>query len=260
MRRISAMAAILFAAGAARLAAQGTATTPDAAAKAPETWEFTVAPYLLYPTMQGTSGIGYLPPINVEASPSEIFSHLQGGMMLYFQARKGDWAFATDAIYMHLGQDVHQDTGWVSGSLSMKQWAWEGFFLYQFVPKLEVGLGFLGNKIDGKVSATLTPGAGDTTVSRGLSQTWWDPTLAMRWTPIDGEHWKGVLFADYGGTSGSNWTWQVMPSVGYRFSKLFEVALQYRWIGIKYSKGSGPDYFVYDMNIFGPQLGLGFHF
>ena len=260
MRKIIAIAAMLASAGAAHAAAQGTAAPQDSAKKPPAEWEFTVAPYVLAPTMQGATGIGSLPTINVDASASDIFSHLQGGMMLYFQARKGNWAFATDGIYMHLGQDVHQDTGWASGSISFKQFAWEGFVLYQFVPKLEVGLGFVFNKLDGKISATLTPGAGDTTVSTTMSQSWWDPTLAMRWRPISGEHWSAVLFADYGGTSGSNWTWQVMPSVGYRFSKLFELAVQYRWIGIKYSTGTGSDYFVYDMNVFGPQMGFLFHF
>jgi hypothetical protein len=262
MRKMSAIVAgMLLAAGGMALPAQGTAAAAPETTSAPaEKWEFTVTPYVLFSTMQGVSKLGNLPAINVDANPSDIFSHLQGGLMLYFEAKKGDWAFASDFIYMHLGQDVNPDTGWVSGSLSLKQYAWEGLVFYDFAPKLEVGLGFIGNKIDGRVSGTLTVGAGDSTTSRAMNQTWGMPVLGMRWSPVKGEHWSAVLFADYGGTSGSNWSWQVMPSVGYRFSTLFEASLQYRWIGIDYSTGSGSDLFTYEMNIFGPQLGLAFHF
>ncbi|HUO51841.1 MAG TPA: hypothetical protein VMT93_04940 [Gemmatimonadaceae bacterium] len=260
MRITRTIGVLMLAATAAAAAAQTPAPKADSAAKPEAKWEFTLAPYALMPTMQGHTALGYLPPVNVDADASTIFSHLQGGAMLYFQMRKGDWAFATDAIYMNLGQPVHQDTGWASGDLGMKQWAWEGFLFYQFIPKFEIGVGFLGNKVNGTVSATLTPGAGDTTVSRGLTKSWWLPTIAMRWTPLDGAHWHGVLFADYGGTGGSNLSWQVMPSVGYRFSHTFELALQYRWIGIDYATGSGSDYFEYDMKIFGPQVGLSFTF
>jgi hypothetical protein len=51
-----------------------------------------------------------------------------------------------------------------------------------------------------------------------------------------------------------------MPAVGYRFSKLFELSVQYRWIAINYATGTGADHFAYRMNIFGPQLGFAFHF
>src|SRR5215470_11679662 len=106
--------AVMTLCGGSVLAAQAA----PAAAQSP--WEFTIAPYGLFPSMQGSTALGNLPPVNVDASASEIFSHLQGGFMLYFQARKGDWAFATDALYMNLGQDVHQDAGWVSGTITMK--------------------------------------------------------------------------------------------------------------------------------------------
>jgi len=231
----------------------------EARAQAPaEHWEFTIAPYVLMPTMQGTTGIGNLPAINVDASASEIFSHLQMGAMLYFQAKKGNWSFATDVIYMDLKQDLAPDATRASGSVTMKQGAWEGFLFYRFVPKLEIGLGGIGNKVDASFAAALTGGGAQTAKSK--SENWGAPVIAMRWTPVNGERWHALLFADYGGTSGSNWTWQVMPSVGYKFSKLFELSLQYRWIGIDYQTGSGADNFEYRMNIFGPQMGFGFRF
>ena len=96
MRRIAWMAATLAIGIAAALPAQDSAAKSQPAVK--PKWEFSVAPYGLFPTMQGTNTLGNLPPLSIDASASETFSHLQGGLMLYFEARKGDWAFATDVI------------------------------------------------------------------------------------------------------------------------------------------------------------------
>jgi hypothetical protein len=251
------LAGLLFAATAIGVGGAGAQAATPVPAPA-EKWEFTIAPYVLFPNMQGSSAIGNLPAVSVDATPSDIFSHLQSGAMLYFEVKKGKWAFATDALFMDLKQDISPDGGRVSGSLKARQGAWEGFLFYKFVPKLEIGIGGLANKLDASFSAQLSGGGAQTAKSK--SESWGAPVLAMRWTPWNTERWHGYLFADYGGTSGSNWTWQAMPGVGYRFSKLFELSLQYRWIGVNYSTGSGADYFSYRMNIFGPQMGFGFHF
>ena len=245
------MAALAVAAVGMRLPAQD--STPKATAK--PKWEFTIAPYALFPTMQGTNTVGTLPPLSIDASADEVFSHLQGGMMLYFGAKKGDWAFATDVIYMKLGQDINPDGNYVTGSATYKQGASEAFVFYRFNKTLEVGLGGLGNKMDLEINATRPSGA--TTASRSIS--WGLPILAMRWAPVNSAHWSGLLFADFGGTGGDNWSWQLMPSVGYKFGRTFELALQYRYIAIDYATGSGSDYFGYRMNIFGPQIGFLFH-
>ena len=249
MLRMSALLAALAMGSSAM--AQAAAATPTAR------WEFDIAPYVLFPTMQGTNTVGNLPTLSINAGAGEIFSHLQGGAMLYLQARKGSWAFATDVIYMKLGMDINPDGKWVAGSATYKQGAWEGFLFYRVTPKFEVGLGGLGNKIDVELNGTVPPGATPTSGSTSVS--WGMPVLAARWSPINGAHWTGVLFADLGGTSGDNQTWQVMPSVGYKFGKTFELALQYRYIAIDYQTGSGVDFFQYRMNIFGPQVGFLFH-
>ena len=123
------------------------APAPTAAPAPADHWEFTIAPYILMPNMQGSTGIGSLPPVSVDANPSDIFSHLQSGAMLYFQVKKGKWAFATDALFMDLQQDLTPDGGRASGSVKMHQAAWEGFLLYQFVPKLEMGVGGFGSNV-----------------------------------------------------------------------------------------------------------------
>ena len=56
----------------------------------------------------------------------------------------------------------------------------------------------------------------------------------------------------------SDLPWQARAD--YRFSKLFQLGLGYRYIGMDYEKGSGNDRFLYDVNTYGPALKFGFHF
>lgn len=72
--------------------------------------------------------------------------------------------------------------------------------------------------------------------------------------------WDLVLRGDIGGFGiGSDLAWQVSPKVGYRFSKLFELGIASRVISMDYT-GSGDPAYRYDMRIYGPEVGLGFHF
>ena len=93
------------------------------------------------------------------------------------------------------------------------------------------------------------------------TKTWFDPLIAARFTaPFESRFQLGIK-GDFGGFGiGSDYAWQVFPFVGYRFSNLFELGAGYRAIGMKYETGSGTDLFIYDMVIFGPQIGLVFHF
>jgi hypothetical protein len=47
---------------------------------------------------------------------------------------------------------------------------------------------------------------------------------------------------------------------GNRFSKLFQIQGGYRIISLDYEKGSGADYFLYDIETFGPIVRFGFNF
>ena len=233
----------------------------DTARTSPEaSWRFTIAPYLLVPNMSGTTAVGNLPPADVDASPSDIFSHLHFGAMLYFQAAKGPWAFALDGIYMDLKQDLVAGGGRLSGTVQAKQGALEGFVFRKLAPTFEVGVGGLGNHLQVELNAALVTPPGGAQRAKSKSEMWGLPVVATRWTPLDAEHWHVALFGDIGTLGSDNWTWQVLPSVGYKFGQTFELALQYRVIGITYESGTGQDFFRYDMRIFGPQIGFAFHF
>src|SRR6188508_978157 len=62
-------------------------------------WEYVIEPYIMFPNMQGTVGLGnHDGP--VDEDPGDIFSNLEMGAMLYAEANNGSWAFSSDLLYM----------------------------------------------------------------------------------------------------------------------------------------------------------------
>jgi hypothetical protein len=259
---------------------------------AKDTWRFTVASSFVFPAMQGTTGIAFLPPVKVSSVPGEIFSRLQAGGMLSFEASQGPWSIVLDGMYVELKrptEDVYIGANQncissecppvpalvaVPGSVTMKQGMLEGFVFRAVSRAIEVAVGGVGSHIQASIALAI-PGSSATPadVTRSNVEVWGTPVVGARWIPIDEDHWHMSVFGDIGGVSGNNWTWQALPSLGYRFSRVFELSAQYRGIGINYKTGSSKSVnvhgvnfglasnaFSYDVILLGPQLGLVFHF
>ncbi len=97
----------------------------DTAIAAKNKWQYLLQPYLMFPVMDGTIGLGNLPDADIHANASDIFSNLKFGAMLYFEASNDRWAFTSDIIYMNLSQDIEGKRGIISGEAGAKQFVWE---------------------------------------------------------------------------------------------------------------------------------------
>ena len=232
--------------------ATGVAGSANAQVNPPDDrWHFVVSPYLLAPNMKGTTGVGDL-TVDVDASPGDIFSHLQFGAMLVMEAARGPWAVAIDGIYMNLNQSGA--SGQLSADVGMKQGALELTGFRRVTGWAEVLAGGRLNALSADLEAV-----GLQTRSRSADKTWFDPFIGARLQAPDTGKWLLSLRGDVGGFGvGSDLAWQVHGKAGYRFSQLFELDLAYRVISMDYEKGDPA--FLYDMRIFGPELGLVFHF
>lgn len=225
-------------------------------------WSFLIEPYLMFPSMSGTTGIGPLPSVDVDADADQIFSHLKFGAMLFLEARKGDWAFNSDLLYMSLGQDAKTGTIINSGDVNAKQLGWEVAGLLQITPWLELGPALMLNSVKMDVNIKVNNiGGGTTDRSNGLSQTWGDVLLVARIKNNEGKKFVYQFRGDVGGGFGAskNAVWQIQAYAGYRFSKLFQLTGGYRIISLDYENGTGMDHFLYDMNLSGPVIRFGFN-
>ena len=220
-------------------------------------WSFSVAPYALFPYMNGFTTIRGKKSA-VAVSPGDIFSNLNLGAMLYAEASNPDWAIIMDLLFMDLGQTGETPLGREINT-DISQLAFEITGMRRISPVFELGIGFRINSLKGDLF--IPEGQFLPRIDVSNTKTWVDPFIAARlMAPL--EHpWRLGVRGDIGGFGiSSTFTWQLYPFFGHRFSKLFEMILAYRWLGVDYSSGSGNELFEYDMTTFGPELGFLFHF
>lgn len=218
----------------------------------PQGWRFTIAPYLLFPHMDGTVAVG---PINadIDADPGDIFSNLQFGAMLAAEAKNDEWAIGFDGLYMDLskdGEDLATKYGGYQAGLELT-----GF--RKFTPFFEV---LAGGRVN-LMGTTFTSPAGVELIDKNTA--WFDPFIGARFTLPNTGKWTVMLRGDVGGFGvGSQFAWQVRPTVAYSFDKHWSVGAAYWALGMDYVKGElgDGDYFKYDVTTFGPEIGFGYTF
>jgi len=88
-------------------------------------WNFLADVYLMFPYMNGETGIGNIITVPVEAGPGDIFSKLKMAGMLYFEAQTGKWTITSDFVYMKLNQEVTPDKLLESGDVTAKELIFE---------------------------------------------------------------------------------------------------------------------------------------
>lgn len=238
--------------------ALGAPTVTQAAQDDGDGWDFIVAPYLLFPHMNGELAVSGIPS-EVDVSPGDIFSNLNFGAMLYLEMANPEWAITLDGLYMDLGADAELPLSGRAGTVDMKQGALEATGMRRLATWAEVGIGARVNRI--KTGLFVEEGTVLPEIDRSDQHTWFDPLIVTRLSVPLENRWRLGVRGDIGGFGvGSSFAWQVLPFAGYRFTNLFELVLAYRALGMDYETGSGTDLFAYDLTTFGPELGFVFHF
>jgi hypothetical protein len=246
------------------------------AAAAPIEW--TVAPYVMFAGMSGTVAIEEWPAASVNRSSPGPFTGLNAGPGVYFEVRQGAWSFALNLSEVSLSQTIEpyplvaDGDNTLTGTLTTKQTVMDAYFFWHAKPKWDVLFGVNGHHVGTIINGTFeeVTGAGCCVaedVNENYPHAWLTAVVGGRWTPVDGERWHVVVFGDVGGWKAKNWTWQVLPSAGYKVSKLFEISAQYRALYVEYTNGSPPTptftdegYLQYRTLTYGPQLAAVFHF
>lgn len=239
-------------------------TEADSPPQEKKKWGFVLAPYLIFPFMNGSVSLANQ-TIDVNANTRDLLKRLNWALMLYFEAAHPKFSIITDILYMNLADGGTLPSGRRDAELRMQQLATEFVFLGRIVRWFELGFGGRVNFVQSGITApagTVLP-----SIDLDFRETWFDPLVALRFSvPFKNDHWRLGLRADFGGfTIGSTYAWQVYPYGGYNFDgikgrRVFELGAAFRAFGMKYETGSGPSRFTYDMIIWGPEVGFLFHF
>jgi hypothetical protein len=223
-------------------------------------WEFTIAPYMLFGSVNGDARLGPTAGAEVDASFKDILEKLKFAFMLHGEAYRGRWGLMADYMYLKLGSDIStpQD-GIVEAELKesifevfgsyriKKEWGWYDVYAGIRAWNLKVGLELQDAEVP----------------SVNADQNWVDPVIGGR---VFYETPSNIILgmrADIGGFGvGSNFSYNLQPMVGYQFSDLFTLMLQYKYLYADYENGTEgtPRYFALDAATNGPLLGFVFRF
>jgi hypothetical protein len=224
---------------------------------AADSWKVTVAPYFLGASMNGTVAVAGQ-EATVDMSFSDILDHLQFGAMGLVVARKGNWGFGGDAIWMSLGANgTASGPAATTGSVDFNQGAFAFYGLRRLAPVADLLFGARINTLQGKLGFN-GPGAR----SVDGSKTWVDPIVGLQLHTLDkGKRWHAQVYSEIGGFgAGSTFTWQIFPTFGVDLAKWCSLEFGYRWLDIDYKSGENQTLFKYDVLTQGPLLGFAFRF
>jgi hypothetical protein len=222
-------------------------------------WRHSFSPYLMAATMEGTSGVGAT-NVDVDLSPSDIFSNLDFGAMLAYRGETDNWAVMTDLIYMKLGASKTSEQELLYGRINLDQTIFQVDVARRLSPHWEITAGARYWNVK---NAVLLRGLGPVgaEVRASASDSWMDPVIGLRLDYPLGEKWSLLGKGDYGGFGiGADSTWQASLGLRREFSDSLSAALIYRYIAVDYESGSGPSRFALDVSESGPGLGLSFSF
>jgi hypothetical protein len=200
LRQTSIFLAVLFTLGIS--GSVGAQTPPD------DTWQVTVAPYLMGASISGETTLrGRTADVDV----SNVLSHLQFGAMGILVARKGNWGFGADLIWMALGATTEQP----SVNVDFNQGAFAFYGLRRLGPAADLTFGLRINVLQGQLGFK-----GPLEIEVEQDKNWVDPVVGLNLrSPSRGRLHAG-LYTEIGGFGlGSNFAWQIFPTLGIRMTE-----------------------------------------
>jgi opacity protein-like surface antigen len=220
-------------------------------------WTYKATLYGWFPGMSVTMDTDF-GTIQSETSGSDALAALDMAFMGTFAAQNGRLGFVGDLLYTDLS-NTEDTPGAAFGSVgvAVKLTALSGYVLYRVSsdPKVQFDVGGGFRNFDIEADANLTDGllSGG---SRSLDTNWTDPLIAARLSvPLD-DKWFLMGFADFGGTSADDQTWQVYGGVGYAFDDRWSTQLGYRYMDIS-KEVNGKDLSI---GLSGPTIALSYSF
>jgi len=239
---------VFFAGGGLLIAQHNNSSDTDA-------WKITMTPYLLMGSMDGEATIGLSGPTEFEANFGDLVKSLRFAVMLHLEAQKGKWGAITDLTYMKLGSNIDTPTGgFLDAEVEetifelfgnhrvIKDWGWIDF--YGGIRLWNVSLNF---ELEGIAS-------GEANRSEG----WVDPVVGGRIIYNSSNRIVFSLRADIGGMGvGSDFSYNIQSGIGYKFSDMFTLMLQYKYLDVDYGNGEdGRNSFALNAATHGPLLGF----
>ena len=242
-------------------------------------WQFTFIPYLWLPSVDARATVEGVTQ-KVKLTFSDILDDFDiFGIMGRFEAWKGNWGLIFDLLYADLDGNFRNSNPLIPVNpllnelnVEIRQAIVDFAVSYRFFesplrkehhfpiltiePICGVRYTYLKQELTPTIRNVLTP-------KLGGSKDWMEPYIGSSIRLQITEKIGCGLRWDFGGFgigSASTKTWKLAAGIGYRFSERYQLRLGYEIYDIDYSNGSGNDEFGIDGRLYGPKIGLMYHF
>ena len=191
--------------------------------------EIILAPYLWGVAIDGTSTVGELPPLEVDASFGDILSNLNFAMSLHTEFKRGPWVFVIDPTYIALEMEAAPPIEGVEpGTMDIDIWLVELWAGYQFHDNWEVIGGARYQDQEIAVSGLPDP---PFVPPVGVSDNWTDWFAGIRFNSNLGDKWLMIWRGDYvvAGDSDTSWNTSIFFNrrVGKKGNKTLMLGYRY---------------------------------
>jgi hypothetical protein len=226
---------------------------PEAAAK--KKWEFATIGYVWLAGAWGeTDVIGPVEPVDLKLPFGKVLKAFKFAFMGAAEAKHDRLVFLGDLTFIHL--DARQGIGirdpdFLKAELDSRTAEVTLLGGYRVADKGPTTVDLLAGGRLNFFKTTLQLEGPNREASGEVKHTWFDPLIAARVnTPLGGK-WSMALYGDFGGiVSGSDITWQFVPTVNYQLNHKMTLGAGWRYFKVKYDNGD----FLYNVHQSGPLI------
>ena len=216
-------------------------------------WEVLFAPYLWGSSLKGSAGLGALPPVDVEASFSEILDNLNGALALHTEFHRGKWAIVIDPMWISLEADADLD-GPAEVTMEAEILLLEAWGSYKITPNWELygGARFQDHDIKVDVGLPSFPG-----FDVKADDDWLDWFIGARFNYRVAERWSVSGRGDVKIAGDSDSSYHATLFVNRKIGRTMLLNLGYRYLDTDYDNELT---YVWDMRQQGPVIGYTWSF
>jgi hypothetical protein len=224
-------------------------------------WQVRLTPYFWAIGISGDVTAPYpLPGREVQADFGDVLDHLDGAFLGTADVRYGRFGVVGDFVYLAVGGgETLNPTNLPTIGTKVKLTATTATLAayYRVYDSERGSVDLLGgarfNSFETKLNATV----GGPGISRKSSKDWTDPIVGVRGTMRTGARGSVTGYADYGGFGVNDSTvWQILGTYNYQWTDNIGVVAGLRYWSLKVDK----PFLTYDLDIFGPLIGVSFTF
>ena len=231
------------------------ASTADSAAAAPKKWEFATIGYVWFAGAWGkTDVIGPVEPVDLNLPFGKVLKAFKFAFMGAAEAKHDRFVVLGDLTFIHL--DSRQGIGirdpdFLKAELDSRTAEITLLPGYRVVDKGPVTVDLLAGGRMNFFKTTLQLEGPNREAEGSVTQNWFDPLIAGRVQAPLGGKWSVALYGDVGGiVTGSDITWQAVPTINYQISHKMTVGAGWRYFKVNYDNGD----FLYNVHQSGPMI------